>query len=166
MIGHTFSSHLVPAAVCALPLPQLREPGKEMAYRIPFAVRHKKNIQKNGRYFITLYDHHTAKPLKLVDFEPQVRPYSNILTCEQKTDTCIRLVRRLLFDAYGGATLPQQQCSLFVFVYRWYNAVGTVGVQHYQQWLTCRHPVLLPPGLLSNQAIIRMPLPRFASAGA
>jgi hypothetical protein len=51
---------------------QLREPGQEAAYRIPFAVRHKKNIKKNGRYFITLYDHHTGKPLKLEDFEAQV----------------------------------------------------------------------------------------------
>lgn len=51
---------------------QLREPGQEAAYRIPFAVRRKKHIQKNGRYFITLYDHHTGRPLKLEDFEAQV----------------------------------------------------------------------------------------------
>lgn len=51
---------------------QLREPGQEMAYRIPFAVRHKSNINKDGRYFITLYDHTTGKPLKLEDFEAKV----------------------------------------------------------------------------------------------
>ncbi|WIA39125.1 hypothetical protein OEZ86_005257 [Tetradesmus obliquus] len=56
----------------AVHIPKLREPGQEMAYRIPFAVRHKSNINKDGRYFITLYDHKTGKPLNLEDFEAKM----------------------------------------------------------------------------------------------
>lgn len=44
-----------------------------MAYRIPFALKHSPGIQKNGRYSITLHNHHTGKPY-LEDFNTALDP--------------------------------------------------------------------------------------------
>jgi hypothetical protein len=34
-----------------------------------------------------MYDHHTGKPLKLEDFEPQVRAHSNVVSYQCNTCT-------------------------------------------------------------------------------
>jgi hypothetical protein len=63
-----------------------------MAYRIPFAVRQKNSDKMNGRYFLTLHDHRTGKPLKLEDFEPQVRAHLNVVTSQNNTCTVCMLI--------------------------------------------------------------------------
>lgn len=64
---------------CLAPL-QKREPGHESAYNMPFTVRRRKDSNINGRYNVSLHDHHNPNgPQRLME------DYHHIF--EQKNNT-------------------------------------------------------------------------------